>query len=51
VPPKKYQMSVNDMFEGVVLRMLAKRPEERYPSASELLKHLQRVGKFQGAGI
>jgi serine/threonine protein kinase len=51
VPPKKYQMSVNDMFEGVVLRMLAKRPEERYPSAAELLKHLQRVGRFQGAGV
>jgi eukaryotic-like serine/threonine-protein kinase len=48
VPPKKYQMSVSDLFEGVVLKMLAKRPEERYSSAAGLLTHLQRVAKFHG---
>jgi serine/threonine protein kinase len=48
VPPKKHQMAISDLFEGVVLKMLAKRPEQRYPSAAELLKELQRVTKFQG---
>jgi serine/threonine protein kinase len=46
--PKKYQMGVPDLFQGVVLKCLAKRPEERYPTAKELLTDLERVGKFAG---
>ncbi len=46
--PKKYQLSIPDQFEGVVLKMLAKRPEDRYQTAAELLKELERVAKFQG---
>ena len=47
-PPKQYQMSIHDMFEGVVLTMLKKRPEDRYDSAKDLLKGLERVGTFAG---
>ncbi len=46
--PKKYQMSIPDLFEGTVLKMLAKRPEQRHQTAGELVKDLERVGKYQG---
>jgi serine/threonine protein kinase len=46
--PKKYQMGVPDLFQGVLLKLLAKRPEERFQTARELLVDLERVGKFSG---
>jgi pSer/pThr/pTyr-binding forkhead associated (FHA) protein len=44
--PKQFQLSINDMFEGVVLRMLAKRPDDRFQTPTELLRDLERIGKF-----
>jgi serine/threonine-protein kinase len=49
--PTKFQMSIPGQFEAVVLRLLAKRPEERYQSATDLLKELTRVGKFNGVTV
>jgi serine/threonine protein kinase len=49
--PKKYQLSIPDMFQGAVLRLLAKRPQDRYQTAAELLKDLERVGKFAGVAV
>ena len=46
--PKKYQMSIPDLFQGTVLKLLAKRPEERFQSAKDLLAELERVGRFSG---
>ena len=46
--PSKFQMSIPSMFEGVVQKLLAKEPKARYPTAAELLKELERVGKFNG---
>lgn len=51
VRPKKYQLSIPDLFEGVVMKMLAKRPQERQSSAKELLIDLERVAKFQGVSL
>lgn len=48
VPPKEYQIGINDMFQKVVMTMLAKRPADRYKSASDLLTDLKRVGTFSG---
>ncbi|MFL5329863.1 MAG: protein kinase domain-containing protein [Gemmataceae bacterium] len=45
---KKYQLAIPEAFQGVVLQMLAKRPEDRYQSVAELLRDLERVLKYQG---
>lgn len=44
--PTKYQLSIPSAFEGAVLRLLAKRPEERYQDAPSLLVDLERIAKF-----
>jgi serine/threonine protein kinase len=49
--PKKFQLSIPDMFEGAVMRMLAKAPEARFQSATDLLKDLDRVAKYQGVQV
>jgi serine/threonine protein kinase len=51
VKPKKFQLSVPDLFEGTVLRMLSKRPEDRHQTAAEMLGELERVAKFQGMTV
>ena len=49
--PQKYQMSVPPIFQGTILKLLAKRPEERFQTATELLTDLERVGKFAGVSV
>ena len=46
--PTKFQMSIPAIFEGVVVKLLAKDPKDRYQTAADLLKELERVGKFSG---
>lgn len=48
-PPTKYHLAIPPAFEGAVLKMLAKRPEDRFASATALLKDLRRIGKYLGA--
>lgn len=45
-PPKKYQLSVNDLFQDVVMKLIAKSPDDRYDNPSLLLKELAKIGKF-----
>ncbi len=49
VKPTKYQLSIPSLFQDVVMKLLAKKPEDRYQSATAMLKELDRVGKFTGA--
>jgi serine/threonine protein kinase len=41
--PKEFQKSIPDAFQAVVLRMLARRPEDRYPGAGPLVADLEAV--------
>ena len=49
--PKKYQLSINDLFEGCVMRMLSKRAEDRYQSPTALLKDLNRIATFTNIDV
>jgi serine/threonine protein kinase len=44
--PRDYQLSINDKFQDVVLQMIAKRPEDRFQTPAELLKELDRIGRY-----
>jgi len=46
IRPKEFQLSVDELFQDVVMKMLSKRPEDRYASASDLLRELHRIGTF-----
>ncbi len=46
--PKKFQLAVNDHFADAVMKLLEKRPEDRYQTPAALWKDLDRVGSFNG---
>jgi hypothetical protein len=48
-PPTKVHLAVPTQLEGLVLRMLAKRPEDRPVSARCLRQELERVARYCGA--
>jgi pSer/pThr/pTyr-binding forkhead associated (FHA) protein len=48
VKPTKYHLSIPPLLDDVVLRMLAKRPDDRIQTATKLLKSLYQVAKYQG---
>jgi len=39
------------MFEGVVMRMLAKRPEDRFQEPADMVQELERIAKFQNLEV
>jgi len=46
--PTKFQLSIPPLFEGVILKMIAKNRDDRFENPTLLLKELKRVAKFQG---
>lgn len=48
VPPKQFHLAIPALLEGAVLTMLAKRPQDRFASAADLVKTLKRVEQFSG---
>jgi serine/threonine protein kinase len=49
--PKQFQPAIPDAFESLVLKMLAKKPEDRPQTAAELLAALERLAKMHGAPV
>jgi serine/threonine protein kinase len=49
--PKTFQLSINDLFEGAVMRLLARDPADRYQSAVALVRDLERIGKYTGVPV
>jgi serine/threonine protein kinase len=49
--PNRQGFATNQRFERIVMRMLEKRPEDRYQTASELLEDLQILADFQGIKV
>lgn len=47
-PPKDYQLAINEQFQGMVMKMLAKNPTDRFQDPSAVLAELERVGRYQG---
>ena len=45
-PPKEFQLSINEKFQDAVARMIAKKPSDRYQTPTELLRDLERIGRF-----
>ena len=49
--PNVYQLSIPGMFQDAVLKMLAKRPDDRFQTPAQLLMDLERIGKFQNVTV
>lgn len=47
IPPTQYHLSIPAQFEGILLKMLAKRPDDRYQHPTELIADLERCGRYQ----
>jgi len=51
LPPRMAQLSINESFEAVVMKLLEKNPSKRYDNPDRLLSDLERTGKFAGLKI
>jgi len=48
VAPRQFQMSINESFQDLVLKTLAKQPDDRPESPQQLLRELDRIGRYAG---
>ena len=47
-PPTKFHLAVPAQLEGIVMRLLEKRPEDRFGNAGQLLADLDRAATYLG---
>jgi serine/threonine protein kinase len=50
-PPRQLQPAVPPPFDAIVMKMIAKQPEERYQTAAVLLSELERMGQTLGVKV
>jgi serine/threonine protein kinase len=50
-PPKSFNMAIPDLFQDAVMRLLEKRPDDRYQAAAAFLRDVERFGRFNGIKI
>ncbi|MEM9411978.1 MAG: serine/threonine-protein kinase, partial [Planctomycetota bacterium] len=46
--PTDAQLGVNEQFESIIMKMIAKNPEKRYQTPAVLVKELARIGRLNG---
>src|SRR5207244_105547 len=46
-----FQLGIPAAFEGVVMKMLAKSPAERYQSAQDVVTEMERIARFSGVSV
>jgi serine/threonine-protein kinase len=51
IKPRKYQLAIWEPFQDIVMTMLAECPEDRFQTATDLLRQLEQVAKYQGIKI
>lgn len=50
-PPRTFQLSLNDLFAGLIERMLEKDPARRPQSAEAMLREMERIGRMAGVSV
>jgi serine/threonine-protein kinase len=51
VPPRNYQSAVPELFERIVLKMLARDPADRYLTATALLKDIEALARTEEVNL
>jgi hypothetical protein len=49
--PSTFQIGIPSPFEGVILKLLSKRPDDRFQTAGDAVRELERIGKFSGVQV
>lgn len=47
IPPKEFQADIPDSLQNAIMKMLAKHPEQRFQSPTELVRELGRISKSE----
>jgi serine/threonine-protein kinase len=51
VKPTKYQLAIPALFEGFVLKLLTREPGDRFATATDALKELDKIGRFNNVSV
>lgn len=51
IKPTRYQLAIPHRFEGLILELLAKRPDDRYQTAEDVVAELEMIGMMHGLSV